>query len=75
MAFCLILQTSPKTNIHYNMKQSSHDEFSRQVACLYEKYSNELHLYFLSYTRDSMRADDMLQDLFLICSMHTHLSR
>lgn len=35
------------------------------VASLYKKYYNDLKLYLLSYTRNVMAAEDMLQDLFV----------
>lgn len=47
------------------MKKSNLDLIYKQIARLYEMYSKELLQYFLSYTHDKMRADDMLQDLFL----------
>lgn len=35
------------------------------IAGMYEQYFGEVKLYFLKYTRDEMRAEDMTQDLFI----------
>lgn len=35
------------------------------VSTIYNRYATDLKMYFLSYTHDVMKAEDMLHDLFL----------
>lgn len=41
------------------------DEHLRLISEIYERYLEEVRLYFTKYTRDEMRAEDMAQDLFI----------
>ena len=43
----------------------NHDEHQEMISEIYEKYLGEVRLYFIKYTRDEMRAEDMAQDLFI----------
>lgn len=41
------------------------DKHLRLISEIYEKYLDEVKLYFIKYTREEMRAEDMAQDLFI----------
>lgn len=47
------------------MKQEATHPNSNLIASAYQKYYADLRQYLLSYTRDVMQAEDMLQDLFI----------
>ncbi len=47
------------------MKKEYHQGNRNLIAAIYEKYSDDVKRYFASYTHDTMRAEDMLHDLFI----------
>lgn len=47
------------------MNQSSDSEKEMTIANIYGRYYHDLYYYFLSYTSDTMQAEDMVQDLFV----------
>lgn len=47
------------------MEHSNNQPDMEVVASIYKMYYNDLKLYLLSYTHDTMAAEDMLHDMFL----------
>ena len=50
---------------YFIMEHSNNQPDMEVVASIYKMYYNDLKLYLLSYTHNTMAAEDMLQDIFL----------